>query len=292
MKSLSPLRLLTSASENLLKNWMTVLPTIVVMATSLTLFHGLIAVHNRAEETLAGIQQKFSITVYLKNDTDSFAVANLITKLEARRDVITPVKYTSKEEAWKLLQKTFTLDNELLKKYQFSLPPSLTITPRSPSDTQAIQIFLNDNAKNLLRDEQTGMTKNKNITNQMVEFIQRVRDSALKGLVLFIVLFVIGAALLTSAVIHLAITTRRGEIMIMKLVGASQQTIMLPFVLEGFLMSIVAFALHLLLLALLSFEVIATTLMQNALVLELLGIMLLSVVVSAITTFLHIKRWR
>lgn len=280
------------AAINLVKNWTTAIPTVLVMGIVLTMFHGLLVVHTKAKMTLNTIQNKFSITVYLKDNADPFEVGNLITMLEERNDVVKPVTYTSKEAAWQMMVKSFSLDNELLKKYKFSLPASLTITPGSPKDTAAIGAFLETNAKNLLRDPLTSKDKQKNITNEMIEFLQSVQDSTLKTIVMFIILFVIGGSLLLSSAIHLAISSRHREISIMKLVGASYSTIIMPFIVEGFLISIAAFLLNLALIFLIPFQAKITDdkLYMNAALIECLAAIVLGISISYLTTLFHIKK--
>lgn len=268
---------------------MTALPTVLVIAIVLTMFHGLLAVHDRANSALQNLQKKFSITVYLKDDADPFEVGNLITALEQRPDVIKPVSYTSKEEAWKTMSETFSLDTNLLQKYKFSLPASLTITPRKLDDAALIQAFLETNGKNLISNPLVAQNKQADITNQMMQFVQNVRNATLRNIVLFILLFVIGGALLLSSAIHLAITSRHTEINIMKLVGASYGAITTPFVIEGLILSVLSFILHLIFLAVLplGFGIGAY---PNALLLEFAAIILLSSVVSWLTTMIYIKK--
>lgn len=283
-------KLISKGAENLLRNWLTSIPTIIVIAIVLTMFHGLLVVYGRAQNTLKTAAQKFSITVYLKDDADPFEVGAIITALEERSDVVPPVTYTSKEAAWELMNKAFSLDMELLKKYKFSLPASLTITPRSPENAQQIEGFLNIEAKHILKDPSATKDKQKNITNQMIEFIQNIKDTLLKAIVLFIVLFVLGGSLLMWSTIHLAINSRHIEMNIMKLVGASYSKITAPFVMEGLLLSLSAFILHLLLVIFLPLGYLENTLYLNALLLECLAVMLLGGIVSYLTTLFHIKK--
>lgn len=279
------------ALENLIRHWVTTLPTILVLSLVLTLFHGLLLVHGKAAETLRGVAQKFSITVYLKDGADPFEVGNLITALEGRNDIAPPVLYTSKEAASESLAKSFSLDPALFKKYQFSLPASLTVTPKNPQDAPAIENFLDENYAHLLKDPVSTKEKQKNLTSQMLEFIQGIEKTALRVIVFFIILFTIGGALLIGSTIHLAITSRRLEMGIMKLVGASYQTITTPFVIEGLFIAIFAFLLHLLFLFISpTYYIPHTTFFTNVLLLEFAGISLLSVTVSYLTAKFHLQK--
>jgi cell division transport system permease protein len=284
--------ILKKSASNIARNWITTIPTILVIAIVLLLFHRLLLAHLQANEALKGIQQKFSITVYLKDDADPFAVGNVIAALEERSDVVAPVIYTSKEEAWKTMSKAFSLDNDLLQKYKFSLPASITITPTDPQNTASIEAYLDTNAGQLLRDPLTTGAKQKNITNQMIEFINNVKESTLKTIVLFIILFLFGGALLISSTIHLAISSRHKEIAIMKLVGASYSKIILPFVIEGILLGILAFLLYagLVLLMPSQFSALITKPSLNAFLFECVAVIVLSGLSSYLTTVFHIRK--
>src|SRR3989338_11586601 len=100
---------------NMFRNGTVALPTILVLALVLTLLHGTLALFSQAEAAVANLQQKFSFTVYLKDDADPVQIGNLITVLEQRSDIKPPVIYTSKEAAWEIINKTFALDPTLFK---------------------------------------------------------------------------------------------------------------------------------------------------------------------------------
>lgn len=278
------------AFENLARHWATTVPTIIVLALVLTMFHGLLVVNSKASETLRVVSQKFSVTFYLKDSADPFEVGNLITALEARSDITHPVTYTSKEAAWELMVKSFALDPNLLKKYKFSLPASLTVQPRHPDDTARIEEFLAESAAHLLKDPISTKEKQKNITRQMLEFISEVRQTTLQTIFFFIVLFILGGTLLMASTIHLAMTSRRLEMGIMKLVGASYKTITTPFVIEGFLLSVLAFGLHMVLLLLLPLGLKNTSKNLNALLFEFVAVCLLGILVSHFTARFHLRK--
>lgn len=279
----------SKSAESLIRNWTTTIPVVLVMAIILTMFYGLLVVQNKAETTLKNIQRKFSITVYLKDGADPLEIANFVNELEKRPDVVKPVVYTSKEQAWEIMSRTFSLDNDLLEKYKFSLPASLTITPRRLEDAKRIETFLNSQAKKLIATPLASQEKQKDVTDQMLAFIQNVRNATLRNLFFFTILFMIGGTLLISSAIHLAITSRHLEINIMKLVGASYAKITMPFIIEGLLLGILSFLLHLLLLLLLPFGT-ETAVYPNALLLEFIAIAVLTTTVSHLTTLFHIRK--
>lgn len=286
----SPLAALRKGFENLARNWLTTIPTIIVISIVLTMLNGLLVVNTKSAETMQNIQQKFSLTFYLKDSADPFEVGNLITTLEQRSDIVKPVTYTSKEAAWKLMSKTFSLDNELLKKYKFSLPASITITPKTPQDAPKIESFLNDNAKHLLKDPLASQDKQKTVTAQMTNFIKSVQNTMLNTIIFFTILFVVGGTLLISSAIHLTITSRKIEMNIMKLVGASYSTIAAPFVVEGLLIAVFGFAVQIVLLGTIPMEFMFTRSNLNLLLLEFIGVLLISGLASYFTAMMHVKK--
>lgn len=277
------------AFENLIRHWVATAPTILVLALVLTMFHGLLAVHGKARETLGSIAEKFSITFYLKDSADPFEVGNLVAALETRPDVKT-VAYTSKEAAFELMAKSFALDPNLLKKYKFSLPASITVTPKNPDDSDKISAFLAENAGHLLKDPVSTKKKQKNLTEQMLEFLGEVRKTVLRTIFFFAALFLIGGSVLIGSTIHLSIHSRRLEMGIMKLVGASEKTITTPFIIEGFLLSLMAFLLHVILVFLLPFNLKNTTYDLNAFLFEFIAVCLLGMLVSHLTAKFHLRK--
>lgn len=283
----SNLAMVQKSIENILKNWATALPTVLVMAIVLTMFHGLLQIQTRAKDTLENIQRKFSIIIYLKDDADAFEIGDLISTLEKRPDVVKPVLYTSKEQAFQMMNRTFSLDTGLLQKYKFSLPASLTITPKKLEDVKRIEAFLESSSGDLLAEPLVSKEKQKDLTGQMVEFIQNVRNSTLRNIIFFILIFIFGGTLLLSSTIHMAISSRHLEINIMKLVGASYSKITTPFVIEGILLGVLSFLLGLVLTLLLP---MGDTIYPNALLFEFVAVILLSAGVSYFTVLMHLQK--
>jgi cell division transport system permease protein len=280
------------ALENLLRNWTISLPTILIAALVLILGTTLFSVNRSANDILADIKQKLSMTIYLKDDADPFEVGALITSLESRKDVIPPVIYTSKEEAWKTLNNSFSIDSSLLEKYKFSLPASLTLTPRNASDVPLIETFIDDTAKGILASTSLSKDKQKSVTQKMADFIKTVQQSTTNILAFIIILFIGGGALLISSAIHLAITTRHKEITIMKLVGASQKRIALPFIIEGVLITVFAFALHFAVVLTLPLpaDFVSSKFFSNIMLIEFFGAVLVGGTASWLTTLFHIRK--
>ena len=70
----------------------------------------------------------------------------------------------------------------------------------------------------------------------MVENIVGVFDMISKGTIAIVIALILVTAFLISNTIKLTIFSRKNEIEIMRLVGASNTTIKLPFIFEGFIL--------------------------------------------------------
>lgn len=280
-----------TAFENLTRNFTSALPAILVIAILTTLLHATLTLHGKATETLDLLRQKFSLTVYLKDDADAFAVGNLISALEKRNDVVTPVVYTSKEAAFKEMSATFSLDPTLLQRYKFSLPASVTVTLQQPEDAQPVEQFIKTNALNLLKAEAFSRgAAQQDLLEKTGAFVKRLKEGTVSAVFLFFILTIIISSLSIATTIHLTLLARHREIGIMKLVGASRRHIMKPFLVEALLLSGAAFLLHLIFSSFIPFGPLTPRFQLNAFVLEFFAMVLLSTAVSYITISLHFRR--
>ena len=277
------------AWENLSRNWITALPAIIILAVVLMLFNGLLGVHQQTNATLENLQNKFSITIFLRNDVDEFAVSNLISKLEARADVVRPVLYTSKDQAKTFIQNAFSLNAETLQDYNLSLPPSLTITPTKPQHAGRIQAYVQSEARNLLHDVNASQTTQESVTTQMSEFIQNIEATTQRALIFFIIFFIVAGTLLIASTIYLTLSHRHKEIVIMKLVGAHFGSVSAPYILEGILIALAAYVLSVIGTSAFGLLDLSAQLSLNALVLELAGVLLLGIFVSYLTSYYYLS---
>lgn len=282
--------MLRAAFENLTRNFTSVLPAILMIAVLTTLFHSTFTLHSKATETLDSLRQKFSLTVYLKDDADPFQVGSLISMLEKRNDVATLV-YTSKEAAFKEMSKTFSFDPTLLERYKFSLPASITATLEKPEDAKSVERFLQAEAAQLLKPETFAKDKaQQDLLEKTGVFVARLREGTVGAVFLFLILTVVIASLSIATTIHLAFVIRHREMSIMKLVGASRKHMMKPFLIEALLISGAAFVLHLIFSSLIAFGPLTTRFHLNAFVIELFVLLLLSALISYATVALHLRR--
>ncbi len=172
-----------------------------------------------------------SVRVYVKlerelESSDEVAIGVLINEMD---NVASATYYTRDEELTKLIE-NYEDGAELFESYRDDNPLGaaydVEVTDASYIDSVAQEI-----------EEIVGVsstTYGGESTNNLIDTMEYVRT----GGTIFIVGLVLIAMLLISNTIKITITTRQTEISIMRMVGASNWYIRLPFMLEGMLIGL------------------------------------------------------
>ena len=150
---------------------------------------------------------------------------------------IRKVDYVSKDEALKRAKKTWGPDQQLILDNLPGnpLPASFEIQVRDTSQVDAVAAkfignpAVDDNVPN--SNKHDSVVYAKATVRRMLGAIDLVE----KGMWVAMVLFASAAVLLISTTVRLSIFSRRREIEIMRLVGATSWFIRWPFVFEGFI---------------------------------------------------------
>lgn len=186
--------------------------------------------------TAKNLQSKIDISVYFYDSTTEEQI-NIIEKQLSTRPDVSEVNYISKERAleiWKDRPLDERIKN-LVTAENNPLPRSIEIISTDPEHLQNIAYFLQrEEYKDLVR--KVDYQENKDIIqklNNVIVFAKRM------GVILSSV-FIIISILVILNTIKLNIITRKDEIEIMRLVGASNLFIRIPFFVEGVLYGILA----------------------------------------------------
>ncbi|MCL5407021.1 MAG: permease-like cell division protein FtsX [Patescibacteria group bacterium] len=237
--------------------WLSLASTLVMTLTLLiiSMFVIMTMVINKTTDR---IKSKMDITVYFNDSATTENIADLQQKLAARADV-SEVKYISKEEAlqiWEQTQKNQQI-KDLITTNDNPLPRSLAVKATTPEK-------LNDIDNYLLSDDFAPMIhkisyeENKVIIDKLLAITAFIKKMGW----LFSGIFIIVSILVILNTIRLAIFTRKSEIEIMRLVGASDRFIKMPFVIEGALYGILACILAFILMWLGVYVIIASLVTQ------------------------------
>jgi cell division transport system permease protein len=145
------------------------------------------------------------------------------------------VTYLSQTQAYNLFKQEFANDPSYVSTVQESdMPPSFEVKLRNPSaDYQIVASAVTGAAGvDSVIDEMTILSK-----------FYRLLDAARNAVVVVALILIVAAVLLVANTIRLSAFNRRRETGIMRLVGASNFYIQLPFLLEGVIAGLLGWAL-------------------------------------------------
>lgn len=247
-------RALKLGFSNFRRNKFLSIATILVMAVIIFIFNVILAIQFVSNQALQSLSERVDIVVYLHDDIGFYDANRLKEGLEMI-DGVTKVKYTSKEEALQIVAKTHPKTAEFLSKFNLNnpLPPSISIVTSSPEDYISIQQYLElPENKNLMSSYVAEGVGSENVVISAVAKNLNNISNFVKQIIFWMVLvFVLGGTLVVVNAIQLTIFTRKNEIYIMRLVGATPNFIRLPFVFEGILYGVFAVILSFIILGLL-----------------------------------------
>jgi len=240
MKNLLLKRALKLSVKNIWRNKFLSLATILVMGITIFIFNIIYSVNIITQNAIEDLSKKIDIVVYLKETTTAQEAQNIAEEIK-KLNTVEKVKYQTKEEALKSLEKTHPDLTVALNKYDLNnpLPASLNITTNNPKNHKNIEEFLNqEKYKKYL----TEITTNSNspIISSVSQNLTKVSQFTNQLVYWLIIIFLIGGTLIIINAIQITIFSRKKEIEVMKLVGASYNFIRIPFIIECIIYGILA----------------------------------------------------
>jgi len=215
--------------------WVSV-ATIGIMVLALSVVSGLLIIGNITDTFVRELQGKVDVSVFFDQESDEAKILELQYSLEARED-IRDVEYISREDALSLFKDKHK-DSELLMASLVELDSnpfqaSLNIKAQDASQFGSIVSFI-ENSESRGIVEKINYKENEKVIQKLISITSSIENI---GLVFTLALsFVV--VLITFNTIRLVIYTYRDEIIVMKLVGASDWFIRGPFIIAGLLYGI------------------------------------------------------
>jgi len=208
---------------NLRRNLVMTMAAILTMFVSLTLLAS--AQLMRQATNKAAVQWKggVELSIFLKTDVTDAQRDAVGQKLSSLPDVKS-VRFVDKPHAFQEFRTMFANTPDLVNSVGTSdMPPSFRVVPLKAEDVQAIGDLFKD--KPGVRDV---VYAKEIISSLLKDFNTKHNVAVALALVVFL-----GAIALIVNTIQLAIFARRREISVMKLVGATNWFIRIPFMIEG-----------------------------------------------------------
>jgi len=237
-------RIIRSALNDLLRNVWLNIATMSIIIVALFTVTMMMTVDTIGNFALSSLQEKIDITIQFKDDAEENKILEFRKDLEELREVKS-VEYISKEQAL-LNFKESHKDNEYINQSLEELGENplfavLNVKATSLDQYKSIDDYIkgNENYNDII--EKVNFKENEKAINNFSVILKTIKDSIF-GLA---IVFIIMSILVAFNTIRLAMYTHRAEIEIMRLVGASNWYIKIPFVIEGAILGILAGAITL-----------------------------------------------
>ncbi len=251
--------------KNVFKNKKATMISLVTMICAMFLFGAFFSIGENVNTILMQVQQSQGIEVFIENETTDEKITELEGKIKAL-DGINTVTFKSKQEALDSMKENLKDKQELLEGYEgenniFPASFIVTLTDLSLATELEAKIAAMENVKKITSNNDTIDTLMK-IANGI-----RIAIGAISVILLIISITII------ANTIRLTVHARRKEISIMKYVGATNQFIRWPFIVEGIIIGILAAGITLLMIGL-TYDFVFIRIEQSN-VLQKMGVILL-----------------
>lgn len=170
------------------------------------------------------VEKSVQFEVFLVSKANNEQIDTVKTQIEAdkKKGLVTNYQFVSKDQAWEFFKREFKDEKDTLKSVDKDvLPVSFIIGPKNP-----------DLLKSLVA-KYGAIPGVENVTK--ADFKDEIRRANLinQTLSVFAFILLVASCVLVFNTVRLAVFARRREIEIMKLVGASNWFVQVPFMAEG-----------------------------------------------------------
>jgi cell division transport system permease protein len=216
--------------SGLVRNWWLTLVAVITMTMTLITISGVTVTNLIAEQRYRELARNVDFIVFIEDDASEDDVQILRTALEQQPGV-SDVTVSSKEDALQVFTELFSNIPELagvITAEQNPLPRDITVTFTDVSRIEEIHTFVTDERYQGVVDR-TSYERNKGSIDNFQQITTFLRWVGITIAVFFLTLSIL--VLLNT--VRLVIHSRRTEVEVMRLVGASPSYIRGPFLVEG-----------------------------------------------------------
>ena len=276
------------ASTNLRRNKLMTMAAVLTAAVSLLLLGGVLTLGAFVKSVTGEIERKVEVSVFLQ-DGITQAQQNDVRETLNDLEVVKKVTYVSKDQAYQEFKELYEDQPALWENIDADvLPASYRVELTDAKRVDVIRSKLENNpAVEEIADQQKTV-------DRLVRFTSLLRTFSF----VMIVVLLGAAVLLISNTTQLALYARRREIEIMKLVGATNWFVRLPFMLEGVVAGVAGAVIALVLLGLgktvarSQFPVwIPTTALHGVSLGQVLWLVVLGITVGALGSAVAVRRF-
>ncbi len=217
---------LAQAMRAIRANWVASVATITTMTLSLTILAGFSLLSVNLNQVLANLQNELEVSAFL---ADGAPVSQLMDTVRGWPEVAR-VDFVSKDQALARMVQDLPSLGQAAALIDNPLPDTLNIKLFDPAQTPVVRVRL----------EQLPGVSGVEDGSSAVETFLAINDALRVGGSVLIVVLLSAALFAIVNSIRAAITARREEIDVMRLVGANRTFIRAPFLVEGFLLGLIS----------------------------------------------------
>ena len=237
--------------RNVLKNKKSTISCLIIMCATMLIFGIFFLIGENVKNTMNELEATQGFEVFIKNDATESEITTLgeeISAIEGVNNII----FRSKEEALTIMKERLQESQWLIDGlYIFPASYIVKLTDLSLSEQVQEKVQQLDNVKRITSSDKTMKT--------LVTLGNGI--NLITGIIL--VLLILISIFIISNTIKLTVHARRKEISIMKYIGATNNFIRSPFIVEGIIIGIVAAMISVLLIGL-SYNIIADKLLNSS----------------------------
>jgi len=227
---ISLFRVIKFSLQDVTRNIWLSLVTIIILVLALFSINMILVVKVIGQTTIGAIKDRIDINLYLSPEASEEDILELKGRLSNLSE-IKKVKYVSKIDALKSFSKKNKDNPEVLQALRElgknPLTPTLVIEPSNIDNLDALINELNKIESDIIDSRNFADHKT------VLEKINNVTDKASKVGIIIAMVFIFTTLLVIYNSIRVAIYTHNREIAIMRLVGASNIFIYMPFIFSG-----------------------------------------------------------
>lgn len=230
-------RIIKFSFQDIARNvWLTVV-TITILLIALLSINVLLTVRVISDNAVVAIKEKINISLYLKADASETEILALKDQI-AGSDKVKSVVYVSKQNALETFRDKYKNNQAVLTALKElgrnPLSPSLTIVPKDFSQSENLINELRTIDSPII--ESRDFSDNSIILGKINSVTKRINEVGM----FIIAIFILTSLLVVYNAIRVAIYTHRQEIEIMRLVGASNFFIYMPYMVSAFVYALLS----------------------------------------------------
>jgi cell division transport system permease protein len=234
--------ILSEVGQGFRRNLSMVVSVVLVTFISLTFFGAAILLQTQISQTKGYWYDRAQVAVYLCSDYDTESPCNETAVTDAQKDAvqaqlegdtlspyIKKVEFEDRDQAYA----------NFLDQFEGTTAAQL-VTPDILNESYRVNL-IDPNQAEIVIDQISGMAGVQSVTDQrgLLEPIFAIMNAATFTAISIAALMLVAAVLLIATTIRLSAFSRRRELGIMRLVGASNRFIETPFILEGVLAALI-----------------------------------------------------